>query len=126
VSTESRAAEPGELTCISEDCDNSGAPVAATVCPQCRQHTYTVPPESQDGITPPPVVRSGPSAGDLISRVIFGGFWSTVAVVALVASGLAVNQGSLGGGLIALGVALLCGLYARYIFRGGRFRILFW
>jgi hypothetical protein len=74
VSTESRAAEPGELTRISEDC----------------------------------------------------GFWSIVVVVALAVSGLAVTQDNLGGGLIALGVALLCGLYAGYIFRGGRFRILFW
>ncbi len=126
MSTEPRAAEPGELTCINDSCNNGGAPVAAAVCPLCRQPTYSVPPEDLYGVAPSPVLPAGPSAGDAIGRVIFGGFWSIVAVAALFTSGIAFVQGKPGGALIALGVAFLCGLYVRYLFRGGRFRILFW
>jgi hypothetical protein len=85
-----------------------------------------VPPDDWDGISRPPVRHAGPSAGDLIGRVVFGGFWSIVAVVALLASGGMFTDGEPGPALIALAAALLSGLYAMYIVRGGRFRILFW
>ena len=65
-------------------------------------------------------------AGDMISRAIFGGFWSLVCLGSLVAAASGISGGHPGlffGGLV---VAILAGLYARYIFRGGRFRILFW
>ncbi|MFI6071530.1 hypothetical protein ACIA5C_08060 [Actinoplanes sp. NPDC051343] len=58
--------------------------------------------------------------------MIFGGFWSIAAAAALSASVLAIGNGMVGPGLVALAAALLCGLYARYMFRGGRFLILFW
>jgi hypothetical protein len=59
------------------------------------------------------------------SRVIFGGFWALVAVGALV-GGLSLMGHSPGTGLLGLLVAVLAGLYSRYIFRGGRWRIMFW
>ena len=76
--------------------------------------------------TPAPTMQHRrPSIGDMISRTIFGGFW------ALVAAGLAWTGLSLiftgdMSGFITVGVSVLPGLYARYIFRGGRFRLLFW
>jgi hypothetical protein len=125
MATESRAAESGELTCITSNCANMGAAVAATVCPLCDRETYAVPPE---GAGHAPEWRSVPglSAGTIIVRVIFGGFWSIAATVAMIAGGFGISNGEVGPGLIALAMALLCGLYARYIFRGGRFLILFW
>jgi hypothetical protein len=125
MATESRAAESGELTCITSNCANMGAPVAATICPLCYQETCTVPREGT-GHAPERQSVSGLSAGTIIVRAIFGGFWSIAAAVALIASGLGISNGKVGPGLIALALALLCGLYARYIFRGGRFLILFW
>jgi hypothetical protein len=126
MSTESRGAVPGELTCITENCSNAGTPVAATVCPSCYRQTYAVPAPRGAGAAPMVRPVAGPSAGDIIGRAIFGGFWSIVAVVAFIASGADVSHGKVGAALLALVVAVLCGLYARYIFRGGRFRILFW
>jgi hypothetical protein len=59
------------------------------------------------------------------SRVFFGGFWALIAVGALI-GGLSLMGKSVGAGLLGLLVAVLAGLYARYIFRGGRWRIMFW
>ncbi|GAA1791501.1 hypothetical protein HC028_01060 [Planosporangium flavigriseum] len=73
-----------------------------------------------------PTSRPAPRAGDIVSRVIFGGFWSVVTVAALIAGIVGFSHGQAGVGFGALIVAVLTGLYARYIFRGGRFRILFW
>ena len=125
MATESRAAVPGELTCITGHCANMGAPVPATVCPLCYRETCAVPPEDA-ARTLERRSASGPGAGTIVIRAIFGGFWSVVAVFAFIASGFGISQGRVGPGLIALAAALLCGLYARYIFRGGRFLILFW
>jgi hypothetical protein len=125
MATESRAAESGELTCITSNCANMGTPVAATVCPLCYRKTYGVPWEGA-GHTPGLRPASGLSAGTILVRVIFGGFWTVVAAGALIASGLGISHGQVGPGLIGLAAALLSGLYARYIFRGGRFLIIFW
>jgi hypothetical protein len=64
--------------------------------------------------------------GTILLRVIFGGFWSLVATAGLVTSGWAMTHGEAGPGLLVLGAALLCATYAFYIFRGGRFLIIFW
>jgi hypothetical protein len=69
--------------------------------------------------------RKSPSVGDMISRTIFGGFWGLVAV-GLAWTGLSLVFTGDMSGLITVGVSVLPGLYSRYIFRGGRFRILFW
>lgn len=67
-----------------------------------------------------------PSVGEVISRIVFGGFWALVASGSLAAAVLLFAQGMPAGGLVCIGVALLAALYSRYLFRGGRFRILFW
>jgi hypothetical protein len=59
------------------------------------------------------------------SRVMYGGFW-VLATVLLVIGGFVLLGDGDGKGLLALLLAVLTGLYARYIFRGGRFRLLFW
>lgn len=72
--------------------------------------------------TPRPVLR----LGDMASRIIFGGFWSLIALGALISSIAKFSAGHLGSGMGSLVVAVLTALYARYLFRGGRIRILFW
>jgi hypothetical protein len=67
--------------------------------------------------------RPAPSAGDIISRVIFGGFWSLVAVGAFV-GGIATIAGGAMQGFLLLLLGGLISLYALYIFRGGRIRFL--
>lgn len=73
-----------------------------------------------------PTTRPGPGAGEILSRAVFGGFWAVVTLGIVIAGIAGFANGSPGGGFLALIVAALTGLYARYIFRGGRFRILFW
>lgn len=73
-----------------------------------------------------PVQRTRPSAGDIVSRVIFGGFWTLVTLAAFGLSMAAFSEGKGGGGFALLVISVLTGLYAVYIFRGGRFRFLFW
>lgn len=72
--------------------------------------------------TPPSKVTTAREIG---SRVFYGGFWALVAVVALV-GGLSLMGDNGGAGLLGVLIAVLAGLYARYIFRGGRWRIMFW
>lgn len=67
--------------------------------------------------------RARPSAGDIISRVIFGGFWSAVALGAFIAGVAAISSGAMQGFLLLV-VGGLLALYAIYIFRGGRIRFL--
>jgi hypothetical protein len=61
----------------------------------------------------------------MLSRTLFGGFWTLVTVGLILAAITGVAAGH-PQALLALLVAVPTGLYARYIFRGGRFRILFW
>jgi hypothetical protein len=79
---------------------------------------------STNSVAPP--AAPGPGAGDIIGRIIFGGFWSVVTLGALIFGFVGFSHGQVGPGFGALLVAALTGMYARYIFRGGRFRILFW
>ncbi|MEV0570023.1 hypothetical protein [Dactylosporangium sp. NPDC050588] len=68
--------------------------------------------------------RTRPGAGDIIGRVVFGGFWSAVTLGAVIFAFSSFSGGDSGPGLGALVIAALTGLYARYIFRGGRIRFL--
>jgi hypothetical protein len=61
----------------------------------------------------------------MLSRIIFGGFWALVTVGLIFAAFAGMTAGK-PQSLLALLAAVLTGLYARYIFRGGRFRMLFW
>ncbi len=57
---------------------------------------------------------------------MFGGFWSLVTLGAILAGFAGFSSGQAGVGFGGFLLAVLTGLYARYILRGGRFRILFW
>ena len=70
-------------------------------------------------------VRPRIGAGEIISRIIFGGFWAAVTLGLAVAGFAIMGQGH-AGGLVGLGAAVLTGLYSAYILRGGRVRFLFW
>jgi hypothetical protein len=61
----------------------------------------------------------------MIGRVVYGGFWAGAAALVGLGSLILLSQGQASGllGLIGAGLA---GLYAAYIFRGGRVRIMFW
>ncbi|NUQ94998.1 MAG: hypothetical protein HOY79_00025 [Streptomyces sp.] len=71
----------------------------------------------------PPAQRLG--ARETASRAIFGGFWCLVTAGGAVAAVKGLTDGDFGGFLLSVLVATASGFYARYIFRGGRFRILF-
>ncbi|MGW3119116.1 hypothetical protein ACWDBW_18570 [Streptomyces sp. NPDC001107] len=72
----------------------------------------------------PPAPRLG--ARETLSRAVFGGFWCVIGVLGVVAAVSGLAKGDVGGFLLSALVATGSGFYARYIFRGGRFRILFW
>lgn len=69
--------------------------------------------------------RKRPSVADMLSRTVFGGFWSLVTVGLVIMGGQHIFSGDLSG-FLTWGIALLTGVYARYLFRGGRWRLLFW
>jgi DNA-directed RNA polymerase subunit RPC12/RpoP len=71
----------------------------------------------------PPTPRL--SGRETASRAVFGGFWCLVAIAGVVAMVSQLADGNFGGFLLSALVATASGFYARYIFRGGRFRILF-
>jgi hypothetical protein len=107
----------------------AGYPTTRDVCVSCGQKTRSA---VEPGLAIPAPRPQGPSQAatlnkgvDIGSRVIFGGFWSVVALGALVGGVAILTQGN-AVGLLVIGVGILAALYARYIFRGGRFRILFW
>ena len=66
-----------------------------------------------------------PGVGDIIGRIIYGGFWSAVTLGVTVFAFFSFSHGNGGPGFVGLVVAVLTGLYSAYIFRGGRFRFLF-
>jgi hypothetical protein len=119
-----RIAQPGEPTCCNVNCLRRNALAAGGNCAACGQPTRPVP-HGQQTAGAQRIGGTGAALGDIIGRVIFGGFWTLVTIGLIIA-----GFGSLGnghpGGLLALGGAVLTGLYAIYLFRGGRFRILFW
>jgi hypothetical protein len=109
-------------SCVTFNCPRRGALLPSSICPACGAATHLA---VSAVVTPPPAVRQSIGAGEVISRVVFGGFWTLVTIGAFIGGLVALSQGS-AGGLLAILVAALTGLYAGYIFRGGRFRIMFW
>jgi hypothetical protein len=128
-------AAPYDLTCTNEECDLRGTVAQGPRCPTCGLRNHLVmPPEegtafaggqmsadSRRVSAPAPKI----GVGDMISRVIFGGFWALVTLGLFISGMTAVAKGH-ASGLLALLAAVLTALYSAYIFRGGRFRILFW
>ncbi|MEU6141312.1 hypothetical protein ABZ848_13205 [Streptomyces sp. NPDC047081] len=100
--------------------------------PDARPEPGGVPPVPSVPPMPvgPPVPDRAPGpplgARESLSRAVFGGFWCLVAVAGVVAGMKGLRDGDFGGFLLSALVAAASGCYARYIFRGGRFRILFW
>jgi hypothetical protein len=89
------------------------------------QDLSTAPPRQWTPTAPPRPAPAAVGAGEMLSRTIFGGFWALVTVGLILAAFTGVAAGR-PQSLLALLAAVLTGLYARYIFRGGRFRMLFW
>jgi len=77
--------------------------------------------------TPTPVPTPAEPLGvrETLSRTVFGGFWCLVALGGVIAAFSRLTDGDVGSFLLFALVATASGFYARYIFRGGRFRILF-
>ncbi|MFF3615100.1 hypothetical protein [Streptomyces sp. NPDC002580] len=69
---------------------------------------------------------SAPPLGgrEILSRTLYGGFWTVVAVVSGYVALARLSDGEFGAFLLGSAVAAAAGLYAGYIFRGGRFRFL--
>ena len=110
------------LTCIDSKCRFSGRATTSTACASCGRPTYSI-----EGS--PKATRSGPGKVvvglEIGSRVFYGGFWALVAVVTMI-GGFSIIGSNAGPGLLGLLIAALSGMYAVYIFRGGRWRIMFW
>jgi hypothetical protein len=127
-------AAPYDLTCTNEECDLRGTMAQGARCPMCGLRNHLVMPPDQDAFAagqmatdsrPAPAPAPKIGVGDMISRVIFGGFWALVTLGLFISGMTAVAKGH-AGGLLALLAAVLTTLYSAYIFRGGRFRMLFW
>ena len=127
-------ARPGGTTCTTDGCPWAGSAVEPPRCPECGNRVHLV--QDREPIPIPPPLRRTPTAsprpapaavgaGEMLSRIVFGGFWALVTVGLTLAAfaGMAAGKPQ---SLLALLAAVLTGLYARYIFHGGRFRMLFW
>lgn len=134
--TDGRAlAEPYDVTCTNDECDLRGTKGQGARCPSCGLRNHLVmPPEEEPAFaggqtSPGPRPAAVPArkigVGDMISRAIFGGFWALVTLGFFISGMTAIAKGH-AGGLLALLGAVLTALYSAYIFRGGRFRMLFW
>ncbi|MET7473076.1 hypothetical protein ABZT17_01745 [Streptomyces sp. NPDC005648] len=111
----------------------TGAPPAPTGVPPMpfappRPSAGPVPAAPPAYGSPMPARPPAPALGvrETVSRAVFGGFWCLIGAVAVVAAVSGLAKGDVGGFLLSALVATASGFYARYIFRGGRFRILFW
>ena len=116
---------PGSLVCVNRQCSVASYPTTRTECAACHQPTR---PASAPGVKvsmPPPSYDRAGKVVDGVSRTVFGGFWTLVTLGLLIGGMVMIGHGNMGG-LLAVIVAVLTGFYARYIFRGGRFRFLFW
>jgi hypothetical protein len=119
----------GSLVCINPGCSVAGLATPRQNCVTCGNPTHAM---DEPGLVIPtpkvqppsmmPKVNAGMEVG---SRIFYGGFWAVVTVVAGI-SGVALLADGKPAGLLALIVAALAGIYAAYVFRGGRFRIMFW
>jgi hypothetical protein len=133
-------ATPYDLTCTNAACNLRGTVAQGARCPMCGLRNYLVMPPEENAFAarqvstdsrPAPAPAHAPApapkigVGDMISRVIFGGFWALVTLGLFISGMTAVAHGH-AGGLLALLGAVLTALYSAYIFRGGRFRMLFW
>lgn len=126
-------ASPYDLTCTNEECELSGTVAHGARCPKCglRNHLVFPPEEAAPRSTVQASTRPGPApkqaigVGETLSRTIFGGFWAIVTLAFVIGAFAGLSKGQ-AGALLAIPVAGLTGLYSAYIFRGGRFRILFW
>lgn len=120
---------PGMTTCTTDGCRRAGSMVIPLHCPDCGNRVHQVqkwePIATASPIGSPRSVPAAVGAGEMLSRTLFGGFWALVTAGLILAAITGVAAGHLQA-LVALLVAVPTGLYARYIFRGGRFRILFW
>jgi SAM-dependent methyltransferase len=119
----------GRFVCIDPACDVAGLATTRPTCVKCGAATHAM---DEPGLviptprTPPPSLTPKVKAGmEVGSRVFYGGFWVLVTAVFGI-GGLAMLGDGNAGGLLGLIIAALAGIYAVYIFRGGRFRIMFW
>jgi hypothetical protein len=119
----------GQLVCINPACQVAGLATIRNRCAGCGDATHA---RNEPGLvvpTPRPQPASGPSklekGMEAGSRVVYGGFWAVV-TVGLVIAGFALLSDGNPSGLLSLIIAALTGIYAVYIFRGGRWRIMFW
>jgi hypothetical protein len=129
-----RPARSGGTTCTTDGCARAGSAVEPPRCPECGNRVHLV---QQEEPSPAPALRAwaptasprpAPAAigaGEMLSRIIFGGFWAVVTAGLVLATFIGMADGR-PQALLGLVGAALTGLYARYIFRGGRFRMLFW
>jgi len=127
-------ASPYDLTCENKECKRYGTVAQGARCPDCGLRNHLVlPPDEQApwvpaakasaGTRPAPVAPIG--VGEMLSRTLFGGFWALVTLGLLIAALAGVSNGH-AGALLGIPAAALTGLYSAYIFRGGRFRMIFW
>lgn len=119
----------GNLVCVDPQCTAAGRATDRAVCASCGRSTQAAGETIRSTSAARPPQPTGPSrvgkGMEIGSRVFYGGFWALVAVVSTVAA-LASFGDSPGAAMMGLVIAVLAGLYARYIFRGGRWRIMFW
>ena len=123
----------GSYVCVNAACPVAGYPTTKTACVSCSQPTRD---HTEPGLIIPTPTPTQPASGlslaqtiekgtDIGSRVVYGGFWVVAAVAFTLGGFVLLGQGD-ARGLLGLVLAVVAGLYARYIFRGGRLRILFW
>jgi len=119
----------GRLVCVNTACQVAGLATTRSNCVKCGNPTHSfdepglvVPTPKPQPASLTPKVQAGVEVG---SRVIYGGFWALVAIVAGIGGLVLLGDGQ-PTGLLALIIAALAGIYAVYIFRGGRWRIMFW
>jgi hypothetical protein len=126
-------ASPYDLTCTNEECELHGTVAHGARCPKCglRNHLVFPPEEAAPRLMVPATTPARPApkraigVGETLSRTIFGGFWAIVTLFLVIGALAGLSQGH-AAALLAIPVGGLTGLYSAYIFRGGRFRILFW
>jgi hypothetical protein len=90
-----------------------------------HEEPHPVPPRGWAPAASPQPAPAAIGAGEMLSRTVFGGFWALVTGGLVLAALIGMADGR-PQSLLGLAGAGLTGLYARYIFRGGRFRMLFW
>lgn len=116
---------PGKYVCTNAGCSVAGYRTPRTECLMCHRPTQVAGTPGMVIPTPRPQAARPAGGFEVLSRAIFGGFWLMV-TVGLVIFGITLLISGYAIGLLAFLAAIPTGLYSRYIFRGGRFRIIFW